>query len=162
MSGPIPQSYRVTERLLAGEYPGASSSAAAAERLSAFAGVDVFLDLTHEQDGLASYEELLANGVRRVSMPVPDFSVPDERRLAGILDRIDGELAAGRTVYVHCWGGVGRTGTVVGCWLVRHGSSGEEALARLAELHGATPNGWRRSPETDAQRAAVLGWARGR
>ena len=27
----------------------------------------------------------------------------------------------GRKVYVHCWGGVGRTGTVVGCYLVRQG-----------------------------------------
>lgn len=33
-------------------------------------------------------------------------------------------LAAGQTVYVHCYGGIGRTGTVVGCWLVRHGLSG--------------------------------------
>ena len=31
-------------------------------------------------------------------------------------------------MYLHCWGGVGRTGTVVGCWLVRHGRTGDEAL----------------------------------
>ncbi len=161
--GPIPQSYRVAGRLFAGEYPGAADEALAAERLAAFAGVDVFVDLTHEDDGLAPYEPLLAStAARRIAVPVADFSVPDEGTLAGALDAIDAAFEDGQAVYVHCWGGIGRTGTVVGCWLVRHGASGEAALARIAELHGATPNGVRRSPETDAQRQAVLGWVRGR
>ena len=36
-------------------------------------------------------------------------------------------------VYVHCWGGIGRTGTTVGCWFVRHGRTGDQALAEIAE-----------------------------
>ena len=28
-----------------------------------------------------------------------------------ILDAVDRALAAGRNVYLHCWGGIGRTGT---------------------------------------------------
>ena len=160
--GPIPQSYRVAKRLFAGEYPGAEDEVEARQRLAAFAGVDVFVDLSHEADGLPPYEQLLAGGVRRSAIPVPDFSVPTEETLVRALDAIDESVAAGRTVYVHCWGGIGRTGTIVGCWLARHGASGEEALRRLAELHGATPNGWRQSPETDAQRAVVREWPPGR
>jgi protein-tyrosine phosphatase len=38
-----------------------------------------------------------------------------ERILATIKRAID-ERA---TEYVHCWGGIGRTGTVVGCWMVQ-------------------------------------------
>ena len=163
--GPIAQSYRVAGRLFAGEYPGASE-ARAAEPLAVFGGVDVFVDLTHEADGLTPYESLLglraAGGARRIAVPVPDFSVPDESTLVRALDAIDAALERGLTVYVHCWGGIGRTGTVVGCWLVRHGASGEAALARIAELHGATPAGARSSPETEGQRQAVLGWVRGR
>jgi protein-tyrosine phosphatase len=71
----------------------------------------------------------------------------------------DSAREQGLGVYLHCWGGIGRTGTVVGCWLVRHGASGSAALDRIAELHGATPDGARRSPETEAQREAVLGWS---
>ena len=40
-------------------------------------------------------------------------------------------LAGGRTVYLHCRGGIGRTGTVLGCYLVRQGQTAEEALASI-------------------------------
>ena len=45
--------------------------------------------------------------------------------VATILDAIDVALAQGRTVDVHCWGRIGRTGAAVGCWLVRHGLTGD-------------------------------------
>ena len=40
--------------------------------------------------------------------------------MLAVLDAIDIALCEGHGVYIHCWGGVGRTGTVVGCWLKRH------------------------------------------
>jgi len=93
--------------------------------------------------------------------PIPDLSVPrDPRDMVAILDRIDAALAAGRKVYVHCWGGTGRTGTVIGCYLVRHGLSGEEALKRVLELWqtmAKAPFKWR-SPETDEQHDYVRQW----
>jgi protein-tyrosine phosphatase len=46
-------------------------------------------------------------------------------------------------------GRYGRTGTVVGCWLVEEGLTGDEALLRIAELRRATPDGHLRSPESD-------------
>ncbi len=75
-----------------------------------------------------------------------------------ILDSIDAALNAGHVVYFHCWGGVGRTGTVAGCYLVRHGMSGEGALHRIAELRQGTSDGWKRSPETLEHRRMVLEW----
>ena len=133
--GPLAESYRVAGRVFAGEYPGA-------ERLDAFADVDVFVDLTHPDDGLPPYEQLLPAGARRVAIPVADFSVPPEGAIARALDAVDDAVAHERSVYVHCWGG-------------RHGATGDEALRRVAELRGA-------GPETEEQRAAVLGWQRGR
>jgi protein-tyrosine phosphatase len=78
-----------------------------------------------------------------------------------ILDDIDAALAEERTVYVHCWGGVGRTGTVVGCWLVRHGLDEGDPLRRIARLRRDVDDVWRSSPETSAQCAMVTGWKRG-
>ena len=57
-----------------------------------------------------------------------------------------------------CLGGVGRTGTVVGCWLARHGTVGAAALERLTQLRQDTDNvGWA-SPETEEQVEMVLSW----
>ena len=52
------------------------------------------------------------------------------------------------------------TGTVVGCFMVRHGLSGERALAELATLWPAMEKSWyfRRTPQTDAQHAYVRRW----
>ncbi len=70
--------------------------------------------------------------------------------MVAALDTIDRLLDEGRTVYVHCWGGIGRTGTVVGSWLVRHQvTAPEQALDLLTELRASDRGaGHRRSPET--------------
>ena len=50
---------------------------------------------------------------------------------------------------------------MVGCWLVRHGLDGGDAIARIAELRRDIP-GARPSPETAGQAALVRGWRQGR
>ena len=83
--------------------------------------------------------------------------------MAATLDAIDSAIQDGKTVYVHCWAGVGRTGTVVGCWLVRHGRTGDQALAQIADWwlnmdefkRAANPT----SPQTPQQRNYVKNWS---
>jgi protein-tyrosine phosphatase len=90
-----------------------------------------------------------------------DMSVPRRAaEMAAILDAIDDALGQGRTVYVHCWGGIGRTGAVVGCWLVRHGLTGQGALDQIAEWWQHVEKVHRQpfSPETPAQRDYVRTW----
>jgi hypothetical protein len=163
VSRPVLDSYVVADRLLAGEYPGASDPEVAARRLRAFAehGVGVFVDLTHPADGLAAYEHLLGREARRVSHPIFDFGTTTVPHLTRILDDIDAALAEGASVYVHCWGGIGRTGMVVGCWLVRHGLDDGDPLRTIARLRRGTPDAWATSPQTSDQRAIVTAWKPG-
>jgi protein-tyrosine phosphatase len=164
MDIPIPESYRVGERLLAGAYPGSSDPDEAARRLRAFArsGVTVFVDLTHPADLLEPYDAHLADGARRVSHPIVDFGTTTIPHMTRILDDVDLALSEGHTVYVHCWGGVGRTGTVVGCWLRRHRLDGDDPLAHIAELRRDSSNASASSPERSAQREMVVAWKPGR
>ena len=166
---PIPDSYWVrAAALLAGEYPGARGDTEAAQKLTALldAGVTMFVDLTEPGEySLRPYFPLaqqIAAGrgiaVLHRRFAIPDMGVTTPARLAALLDAIDAALANGHVLYVHCYGGIGRTGTVIGCWLVRHGQTGEQALATIAELRRDTPDGWRTSPETEAQTRMVLTW----
>ena len=137
---PMANTYWVVPgRFAAGEYPGAWDRGEAAARVRTLlqAGIDCFIDLTQRDEGLEPYAEIAAQETGRLGTEfvharhaIVDMSVPRSRQqTARILDAIDEALDAGRNVYVHCWGGIGRTGTVVGCWFVRHGMTGDEALA---------------------------------
>jgi protein-tyrosine phosphatase len=161
--------YLVAPRLIAGEYPGGPNFASAQAKLGHHldAGISYFLDLT-ETGELRDYadalgEESARRGVIALHrrMPIRDEGIPTtSAAMVAILDALDDAITGGNTVYVHCWGGIGRTGTVVGCWLVRHGMSGDEALAAIARHWEGVEKRWRqpRSPETDEQHAYVRAW----
>jgi protein-tyrosine phosphatase len=125
----------VPERLAAGPYPRDVAQLRAA-------GIDAFVDLT-EAGELPSYA---VDGVEYRRVPIRDFGTPSVADMEATLDLLDELLARGRTVYLHCFGGTGRTGTVLGCYLVRHGQTADQALAAID------------GPETDEQRAFVRAW----
>lgn len=118
------------------------------------AGVTLFLDLTQSGE-LEPYASLVVPPARYLNLPIRDFSVPTRDGLLATLDEIDAELDAGGIVYVHCWAGCGRTGVVVGSWLVRHGADPNDALQRIADARGLG------CPQTLEQRLVVLDWRRG-
>jgi len=161
---PIANSYWVMPgRFLAGEYPGDKDEDKARARVERFvaAGVTLFVDLTGDEWPYLEPYAQHAGPARHWRSHVRDVSVPDEpAQMREILDTIDAALAEPQgVVYVHCWGGVGRTGVVVGCWLARHGHPGQAALDRLRELWRACPkSGSRRSPETLEQEEYIRNW----
>jgi hypothetical protein len=158
-------------KFLAGEYPGAVDDEEARERLRWLMeqGVSDWLDLTEDLEaGLPPYKDLLVDEaavsekkVTYMRLPIEDFSTPAPEHMELILNELDKLLDQGRTVYVHCYGGIGRTGMTVGCFLVRHGREGEAALKQIAEWRKNIPLGWRSSPETEDQVQFVLNWGQG-
>jgi hypothetical protein len=167
---PMQTYWVIPGKLLAGEYPGTRmiSDPRLITKLHYLIELKIsyFLDLT-ESGILAPYNEPLFQESARSGwsvnyrrFPITDFGIPSCARMKEVLDILDGALQSGQAVYVHCWAGVGRTGTVVGCFLVRHGLSGKQALARLVELRAGLENAGRRSPESDEQIQMVENWGK--
>jgi protein-tyrosine phosphatase len=164
----VPDHYRVSAYLLAGEYPGHPIHDAATAKVLGMLerGVTAFVDLT-EPGELRPYDGLLARLTEHAARPITyhrrpivDLGVPTDDELVATLDLIDGLLEAGETVYVHCHGGVGRTGTVVACHLIRRGTPPADAVRALAVLRRPSSKRSLASPETDEQRALVARWRR--
>ncbi|MGD9841409.1 MAG: ADP-ribosylglycohydrolase family protein [Steroidobacteraceae bacterium] len=165
MKKPIANSYWVRpSQLLAGEYPLTANDEESAVRLQdmLLAGVTNFIDLTAEYE-LTKYAARLPKkfGGRLISyqrFALTDHGVPDSaQQMNVILDAIDSAIQAGGCVYVHCRAGIGRTGTVIGCHLVRHGHSGARAIEALNELWQscARSRSWLQIPETDQQETFI-------
>jgi len=166
---PIPESYWVEpDRFLAGEYPGSFDLNHACQKIETFvkSGFNTFIDLTRPHE-LIPYESILKDLAKIYGcdwsyhrFPIRDYDLPTRETMVTILDKIDASLSANCKVYLHCWGGVGRTGTVIGCYLVRRGFTGEQALAQLAEWWKEMPKRlhYPRSPETDEQVEFILKW----
>ncbi len=166
---PISESYWVeTGRLLAGEYPGMYEAEQTRKRLDALieAGFDTFIDLTNPGETFP-YKDILLEEAHDYEIetvhhrfPIGDFGLPTPGLMNAILDLIDDSLRDGRKIYLHCWGGIGRTGTTVGCYLVRQGRSAEEALHQLAAWWQAVPKSryHPHSPETREQVNFIRAW----
>ena len=174
---PFSRSYWVLPGLLlAGEYPGARKPEEARRRMSGLAdlGIRRIINLMEEDERdhsgnpFASYEPIMDQLCRERNMqaamtrfPVVDLDTPEPDTMITILDTIDASIGRGKAVYVHCWGGIGRTGMVVGCFLIRHGlAHGGNVLDKLARLRADDPKRHRVSPEGPGQREYLRQWQR--
>jgi ADP-ribosyl-[dinitrogen reductase] hydrolase len=109
--------------------------------------VDTFILLVRDEElvvaGVAGIAESMAtHGIELVRYPIVDMDVPTDlvsfRRL---LDGVGGRLRGGKTMVVACRGGLGRTGTVVGCLLREAGLDGRAAIALTRASRPSTIQG---------------------
>lgn len=160
---PLPNTYWVVPgRLLAGEHPGGATEEETRRRVAALrsAGINCFLDLT-ELDELAGYRHLLPPEIKYIRHPIADMDVPEAvTQMQMIQTRIRAALTFGRSLYVHCRAGIGRTGTVVGCYLVEQGLAGRPAVKQLNVLwrQSGRAKTWPKVPQTLQQTQYIERW----
>lgn len=88
--------------------------------------------------------------------PIVDLGLPEPDILEGVLSDLRAQLEEGRGVYLHCWGGRGRAGTVGAAFLRRaYGLGADEALDRIQRAFSTRRDNIARSPETDEQQAFI-------
>jgi len=175
---PFNRSYWVVPgKLLAGCYPGSEDPMDEERKLKGLiqTGIKHVISLIEPQnytrpddpfapyfDHMESIAQKLKISVTFDQLPIKDFSVPTERQMVRILNQIDMCIKYDKPVYVHCWGGKGRTGTVVGCYLARHGfAAGNDVIEKIKELRKNTEDYLDLSPETRDQIKMVLNWSKG-
>ncbi|WP_297458197.1 dual specificity protein phosphatase family protein [Thermococcus sp.] len=80
-------------------------------------------------------EEWEERGVEALHSPIPDFGAPSFSQLLGILRWIEKRVWDGKKVLIHCFGGLGRSGTVAVAWLMySKGIPLREALRRVRSV----------------------------
>ena len=156
-------------RIIAGEYPRNLDDETSRVKLRKIlaAGVTQFIDLTEAHE-LEPYVELMQSEAtlqgllaKHARHPIRDLGVPKSDGMRIILDAIATNDVG--VTYVHCWGGVGRTGTVAGCLLIEAGFTAEEAIAILAKKWVVMEKCRRQptTPETREQFEFIRAWKGG-
>ena len=85
--------------------------------------------------------------------PVPDFTPPEPDQIERMIEFIDRQTEERRPVVVSCFAGIGRTGTILACYLVHRGDGPAAAINRVRELRPG-------SVQTPQQEAAVHRYAK--
>lgn len=70
--------------------------------------------------------------------PIPDQYVVEDEKVLALVEELLVRFHAGEVMYIHCWGGHGRTGTIVACLLARlHGFTGADGAEKTLDLTAA-------------------------
>jgi protein-tyrosine phosphatase len=116
------------------------------------AGIDAVLSLlTTDEEGEMDLRdeasEATTQGMEFASFPIPDRQIPkSEAQWSDIVERVTSTLSKGKNVVVHCRQGIGRSGLVAACLLVRKGMSPGAAVEMASASRGVPV------PETSEQR----------
>lgn len=166
---PFESSYWVIpNQLLVGEIPIGSNQNETKVKLDCLINLNVSAVINlmegdekdHSGNIFFNYQSHLnEHGVITHQFPIRDMDIPSPIQMMRILNQINFYVKQYKVVYVHCWGGLGRTGTVVGCYLLS---------IRLADVHNVLDSisilksqsglADKESPQTIAQREFILDW----
>lgn len=175
MITPFERSYWVIPgKFMAGKYPASREKNKTLVKLDNLlsVGIRTIIDMTEEEeaniynDPLFQYHDYLLGlagqknfKINRKRIPIPAYNVPTMEEAKQIIDLIDEGVKNSSPVYLHCRGGMGRTGMMVGCYLLSKGMANKENifpmidyLKRTTDVHDLN------SPAVKAQIEFIKNW----
>ncbi|WP_020396377.1 protein-tyrosine phosphatase family protein [Thiolinea disciformis] len=92
-------------------------------------------------------------GMEFEHFPIPDRHTPTRHKpFHELVEKLYQDLQHGKNVAIHCYAGIGRTGVLAGCLLIRDGMSAQDATELLSSIRGHN------MPQTQEQYDFLLEW----
>jgi atypical dual specificity phosphatase len=132
-------------KLAASGEPGSTGDLGAELDFARAQGIGAVVSLTER--GLPK-RTVSKHHLEHLHLPVVDYTPPSLEQIRTFVEFVD---RADRAVLVHCRAGIGRTGTMVGAYLVSRGATAKDAIQTVRRMRPG-------SIETRAQEGILREW----
>ncbi len=117
-------------------------------------GIDLIVSLledaeAHNLNLQAEATACQSHGLHYSHFPIADFGTPDSTLLGNFVEHLHRQISNGCNAVIHCRGGIGRSGLLCCCILIKHGLSAKDAIAMVSLQRGCSV------PETPQQIACI-------
>ena len=135
--------FEENKRILFGSYPTLNDNPQdnfrnSISKLVQEYNVDVFINLTEQKENFKPYNNILHYKPNIIiNYPIKDNNVPtDIKTFKELINLIEFLYLNEHTIYIHCWGGHGRSGLLCACLLIaKFNYSSDYALKHVSKMH---------------------------
>lgn len=101
-----------------------------------FEDVKLLVQMKHSIPELHGFDVVDESDLQFTHFPIKDCGITADARVLELARTLVNDISQGKVVYLHCWGGHGRTGTLV-CMILHlmYGLDAMEAMARCQRVH---------------------------
>ena len=165
---PTSENYWVIKNILmAGSYPLRNTKSNNRIRASVLKQkFDVFINLMqedekdHDGEYFEDYKSFINYDATIIRMPIKDMDIPTPFQTMKLIKTIDRFINDNKKIYLHCWGGLGRTGTIVGCYLIEKKLANKSnVFSKINELKANSILAKFNSPQTEEQKEFIINWS---
>jgi len=83
-------------------------------------------------------EILKEYGIELIHSPIGDFRIPTPEQALMLSESIMKDVNGGKSILIHCMGGLGRSGTIAACALVHYGLKPDDAVKIVRTVRPGT------------------------